>query len=58
MAEQGKNIGGIIELIGQNPQILDYLANTTALTGLGGLAAVLRRNGQSDMGVTYGEKQW
>ena len=43
MADQGKNIGGIIELIGQNPQILDYLANTTALTGLGGLAAVLRR---------------
>ena len=43
MADQGKSMGGIIELIGQNPEIIDYLANTTALTGLGGLAAVLRR---------------
>ena len=43
MAEQGKSMGGIIELIGQNPEIIDYLANATALTGLSGLAAVLRR---------------
>ena len=37
------DIGGLIELIGQNPQILDYLAYATAGTGLGGLGAVLRR---------------
>ena len=37
------NMGGLIELIGQNPQILDYLAYATAGTGLGGLGAVLRR---------------
>jgi hypothetical protein len=37
------DIGGLIELIGQNPQILDYLAYTTAGTGLAGIGSVLRR---------------
>ncbi len=37
------DIGGLIELIGQNPQIIDYLAYATGGTGLGGLGAVLRR---------------
>tara|TARA_R100000995_G_scaffold68997_1_gene37620 strand:+ start:331 stop:1317 length:987 start_codon:yes stop_codon:yes gene_type:complete len=34
------NMGGLIELIGQNPQIIDILAYLTAGTGLGGLGAV------------------
>jgi len=34
------DLGGIVELIGQNPQIVDILAYLTAGTGLGGLGAV------------------
>ena len=34
------DLGGIVELIGQNPQIIDLLAYLTAGTGLGGLGAV------------------
>tara|TARA_R100001594_G_scaffold46118_1_gene79139 strand:+ start:4601 stop:5521 length:921 start_codon:yes stop_codon:yes gene_type:complete len=34
------DLGGIVELIGQNPQIIDILAYLTAGTGLGGLGAV------------------